>query len=484
MGTASLKKNTIYNILKSCSTVVFPLIVFPYVSRVLLPDNVGKVNFGASFISYFALIASLGCSAYAIRACSAVKHDRIELGRVASHIFSINLYSTLVAYILLFASLFLFRQLDHYRVLIVVQSTSILLTTVGADWINSAMEDFKYITIRTFAMQMLSLAAIFLFVKTPDDYIVYAVISVISTSGANLLNILYRRKFCSIRFYLRPEWRKHIKPILLLFTMILAQTVFKNTDITMLGLIKSDYEVGIYSTAVKVYNIINQLVTSIVWVLLPRISYLFAQEGKEELHAILKKALGFLVGLGLPIIAGILVTADDVILLCAGAEFASAATPLRFLMISFFFSLVGGGFMGNIIMIPAKKEFHFLVACSIAAVANVILNGLTIPTYGESAAAIATGVAELIIFLYLLPHAVKTVQMKGLWKIFLAPLVGSAAILGLGMLIAHLIPDLMWLRLSVTVCSCVACYGLVLLIFRYELLTDTLSKILRKFKKA
>ncbi|MBR6727944.1 MAG: flippase [Clostridia bacterium] len=464
--------------------MVFPLIVFPYISRVLLPDNVGKVNFGTAFISYFALIASLGCSAYAIRACSAVKNDRAQLSYVASQIFSINIYTTFLAYICLAASLIFFRQLDSYRILIIVQSTSILLSTLGADWINTAMEDFKYITLRTFGMQLVSLVAIFLLVRTPDDYMIYAVISVISTSGANLLNLFYRRKFCSIRFYFKPEWKKHIKPILLLFTMILAQTVFKNTDMTMLGLIKSDYEVGIYSTAVKVYNIINQLVTSIVWVLLPRISFLFSQDNREELQSILKKALGFLVGLGLPIIAGILVTADDVILLCAGAEFASAAMPLRILMISFFFSLVGGGFMGNIILIPSKRESHFLVACVIAAVVNVILNALTIPIYGENAAAFSTGVAELIIFLYLLPPTIKTVKLRGIWKVLLAPAIGSAAIIGLGLLINHLIPDLMWLRLSVTITACVAVYGLILLILRYELLMDTLKKILRRFKKA
>lgn len=483
MATASLKKNTIYNILKSCSTVLFPLITFPYASRVLLPDNIGKINFAAAFISYFALIASLGCSAYAIRECSGVRDDKEKMGYVASQIFSINVYSTLAALMLLILSLVLFRDLDNYRLLIVIQASTIVFTTVGTDWINSATEDFGYITLRTFFFQLISLLAIFLFVKTPDDYVKYAIISVLSASGANILNVFYCRRFCKITFYAKPEWKKHMKPILLLFTMILAQTIFKNTDITMLGLMKGDFEVGIYSTAIKIYNIINQFVTSIMWVLLPRVSYLFTENSREELHALLGKALSFLAGLGLPIIAGVIVTAPDIVLICAGSEYMGAALPLRILMIAFFFSLFGGGFMGNIIMIPSGKEAHFLKACVIAALANVVLNFFLIPLYGESAAALTTGIAEIIIFFVLLPHTIKAVKIKGIAKIFVPPLVGSAAILAVGRILGRLITTL-WLRFILTVGACVAVYGAVLLLMRYELLIDTLKKLLCKFKRS
>ena len=149
MKQISLKKNSILNVIKTVSSVIFPLITFPYVSRVLLPVNVGKVNFGSSFVSYFSLIATLGITTYAIRECSAVREDRNELSTKASEIFSINICTTIVAYALLILSLLAFRELDSYRCLIVIQCTSILFITLGADWLNSAMEDFKYITLRT-----------------------------------------------------------------------------------------------------------------------------------------------------------------------------------------------------------------------------------------------------------------------------------------------------------------------------------------------
>ena len=163
MKQKSLKKNSILNVIKTLSSIIFPLITFPYISRVLLPTNVGKVNFGSSFISYFSMIASLGITTYAIRECSAVSNDKEKLGKKSSEIFSINICTTIVAYLLLAITLMTFRKLDVYRTLIIIQSTSILFMTLGADWLNTAMEDFKYITIRTLAFQVLSLILIRIF---------------------------------------------------------------------------------------------------------------------------------------------------------------------------------------------------------------------------------------------------------------------------------------------------------------------------------
>ena len=87
----SLKTNTFFNFIKTISTILFPLITFPYVTRVLLPANVGKVNFAVAFVSYFSLIASLGIGTYAIRECAAVRDNKDNLDYTASQIFRLML---------------------------------------------------------------------------------------------------------------------------------------------------------------------------------------------------------------------------------------------------------------------------------------------------------------------------------------------------------------------------------------------------------
>ena len=289
MSEKSIKVNAILNVIKTISSIIFPLITFPYISRVLQPENIGKVNFGSSFVSYFSLIASLGITTYAIRECSAVRGDKKKLGEKVSQIFSINVCTTIIAYVLLGLSLIFFRKLDSYCTLIIIQSTVILFTTWGADWLNSAMEDFKFITIRSIGFQFISLILMFILVHQPEDYLKYAAITVLSSCGANITNILYRRKYCTVRFTKDMHWQEHFKPILLLFVMILAQTVFNNTDTTMLGLMKGDFEVGIYSTAHKMKNIIVQVVASLCWVVMPRMSYYFAEGDWNKINAMFRQ---------------------------------------------------------------------------------------------------------------------------------------------------------------------------------------------------
>lgn len=219
----SLKINTVLNIIKTCSAILFPLITFPYISRVLLPENVGKVNFAQSYVNYFSLIAGLGLSTHAIRECATAKNDRKKLEKVSSELFSINLITTFVAYIFLVASLFIFKGLQRYEYLILIESTIIVSTTLGADWLNSAMEDYKYITIRTVAFQIVSLILMFTFVRETSDYYKYALISILSSAGANVANIFYRKKYCTVTFTLNIDWKRHLSPILFLFVMQLSQ---------------------------------------------------------------------------------------------------------------------------------------------------------------------------------------------------------------------------------------------------------------------
>ena len=184
MGNASIKKNTVYNIIKTASSILFPIITFPYISRVLQPDNIGKINFGSSIVGYISLLATLGVTTYAIRECSKVKNDREELGKLSGEILSINLFTTFIAYLVLAVLLLLYGKLRDYRLLILIQSMSVIFTTLGADWLNTAMEDFRYITIRSVAFQVISVILMFVFVREPDDYLKYAIITVLSSNGS------------------------------------------------------------------------------------------------------------------------------------------------------------------------------------------------------------------------------------------------------------------------------------------------------------
>ena len=482
MSEKSIKVNSILNVIKTISSIIFPLITFPYISRVLQPENVGKVNFGSSFVSYFSLIASLGITTYAIRECSAVRGDKKKLGEKASQIFSINVSTTIVAYVLLGLSLIFFRKLDSYRTLIIIQSTAILFTTWGADWLNSAMEDFKFITIRSIGFQFISLILMFILVHQPDDYYKYAAITVLSSCGANITNILYRRKYCTVRFTKDMHWREHFTPILLLFVMILAQNIFSNADTTMLGLMKGNFEVGIYSTAHKMKNIIVQVVASLCWVVMPRMSYYFAEDDWDKINVMLKKVLSVMVTIGFPCVAGCVVLSGEIIEIVAGNQYSAASLPLIILMLSFIVDIFGGSFLGNMVCLPAKQEKVFMEACCFAAVVNVVLNYILIPYGGASAAAFTSGISAIVIFVWLFVKKDKRVKLNYIWEVCKGPLIGSLLIVLFCLGMKQFISSLFILPL-VCVLGSVFIYSLTQLAMKNELIIEVLNIIVRRIKR-
>ena len=259
---ANIKNNSIFNFIKTFSQFIFPLITFPYISRVLGAESIGKYNFSNSVVSYVSMIATLGISSYAVRECSKVKQNRTEYEKTASEIFSINIITTVIAYIILFLLLSFSESLHSYNKLIIILSTTIIFNTFGAEWINNVHEDFKFITIRSISFQILAFVLMLLFVRNQSDYINYAWISLLSTSGANLINVFYRRKYGKIRFTFNINLKVHFKPIVYLFAIYISQQIYVNSDITILGLYKGDTAVGIYSTSVKIYNIVNAMICS------------------------------------------------------------------------------------------------------------------------------------------------------------------------------------------------------------------------------
>ena len=482
MKQISLKKNSILNVIKTVSSVIFPLITFPYVSRVLLPVNVGKVNFGSSFVSYFSLIATLGITTYAIRECSAVREDRDELSEKASEIFSINICTTIVAYILLILSLLAFRELDSYRCLIVIQCTSILFTTLGADWLNSAMEDFKYITLRTVFFQIVSLILMFIFVRNETDYLKYAAITVFSSSGANIANFFYRKKYCDVTFTKIMHWKRHFKPILFLFVMILSQTIFNSSDITMLGLMKGDYEVGIYSTAYKIKNIIAQVITSLTWVVMPRLSVYFSMHAFDKVNDLLKKALNVMITLGFPCIAGSIVLSSDIIEIIGGKAYKDASFPLIILMISFAIDLFGGSFLGNMICLPSKREKPFVESWCIAAILNIILNYFLIPIGGACAAAFTSTISTLMVLLWLIIKRDKRVEISYL-EICKSPIIGTIVIIVYCLLIKFIHMNSVF-TIIICVCGSGVLYSVILIKMKNKLMDEIeffIKKVLKEW---
>ena len=173
MKQKSIKINFIMNMILTMSSFIFPLITFPYVSRILLPVGTGKVSFATSLISYFSMFAQLGIPTYGIRVCAKVRDNREELTRTVQELLTINLVMSVLSYIALFIVLTFVPRLQADKPLYIIMSFTIILTSIGMEWLYKALEQYMYITVRSVIFKFIALIAMFLLIHEQQDYVIY-----------------------------------------------------------------------------------------------------------------------------------------------------------------------------------------------------------------------------------------------------------------------------------------------------------------------
>lgn len=392
----SLKLNFIMNAILTISSFIFPLITFPYVSRVLLPVGTGKVAFATSLISYFALFAQLGIPTYGIRACAKVRDDRLELTRTVHELFIINLIMSVVAYGVLAVALIAVPRLHEDRLLYVIVSSTMLFNCIGMEWMYKALEQYTYITVRSIAFKLVALVAMFLLIHEQSDYIIYGGVSVLAASASNIFNFCHAHRYIRMRPVGGYRLRRHLRPVAVFFFMSCATTIYTHLDTLMLGFMTSDVDVGYYNAAVKIKSVLLGVVTSLGTVLLPRVSYYVEMKRMEDFWHVTRKAVNFVFLLAAPLVMYFILYAKQGINFLSGVNYANSVSPMQVIMPTLLF--IGlSNILGIQILVPLGKEKIVLVSEVAGALVDLVLNYLLIPRLASTGAAIGTLVAEFVV---------------------------------------------------------------------------------------
>ena len=395
----SIKKNFLMNAILTMSSLIFPLITFPYVSRVLGPAGTGAVSFATSLVTYFMMISQLGIPTYGIRACAQVREDKEELSRTVQELVLINLVMSAFMYVLLFLALAFVPRLQSDRVLYLVVSSMILLNAVGMEWLFKGLEQYTYITIRSVVFKFIALIAVFLLIHEKDDYVIYGGIAVFAAYASNLVNLIQARKYITMRPVGGYQFRRHFKAIGIFFAMACATTIYTNLDVVMLGFMTTKVDTGYYDAAVKIKNILVSIVTSLGAVLLPRSSYYVEQGMMKEFREVSRKAIRFVFLFALPLTVYFALFAEEGIYFLSGRQYGGSIHPMQIIMPTLFF--IGlSNILGMQILVPTGKEKTVLYSEIAGAVTDLALNAILIPKLHASGAAIGTVVAEFVVLLW------------------------------------------------------------------------------------
>lgn len=396
----SIKVNMALNVLLTLSSIVFPLISMPYVTRALGPGSIGRVYFATSVIAMFSMFAELGIPVYGIRACARVRDDRAALTVTAHEILIINLASCTAVYIVFALSLALVPKLAQDRGMLVIMSSGMLLNALGAEWLYKALEKYSYITFRTIAFKAVALAAMIALVRQKDDYVIYGCLTIFAAAASNLLNLCCMRRCIDMRPRGGYSPLRHLRPMLIIFMLQVATAVYTNMDVLFLGILKGDAEAGLYGVSVRLKLGMVNLVTAVSAVLLPRMSYYLDRGRVSDAGRLIDRTLTAVCAVSLPAVSCIMMLAPECIALLAGSEFAGAALPMRIIMPAVVFIAVSN-ITGMQKLIPMGCEANVTRAAWTGAAADIVLNLLLIPRFASAGAAAATLVTEIIVMAYI-----------------------------------------------------------------------------------
>ncbi len=443
MGKKSLTVNATLNIIKELVNILFPMITFHYVTTLLGEYNYGKYVFSASIVSYISYIAAAGILRYAVRECAGIRDDKTKVETLVNEIYTINVFTTGIAFVILAGLLVFWPKLHSYAPVILILSLTVLFATVGVDWINSAFEDFAFITIRHIICQSLALILVFVLVRDSEDVAGYAIASSFGVVVPNIINRFHIKKKYGFSPKFRPSEnvKKHIKAIAFLFACTIGTFIYINSDVTILGIFYDDNITGFYGVSSRFYLLVKQVINAAFVVFIPRIANELSKDVHKSVEK-LEKVLHFTIIAVVPASVGLIMIRKNLIIFFSGEEYIRAQSSLFILGIAIIPALLANFYI-NIVMIPLKKEKQVMIATLISAGVNLVLNLILIPFFAEDAAAVTTVIAELIM-LGLGMYWTRELKFRGILKPLAASVLGGAGITGVCLFTNSMITSPLW----------------------------------------
>ena len=475
----SVKVNYILNLINTGTQMLFPLITFPYVCRVIEADGIGQINFFQSIISYISLFTCLGIPMYAIREIARDRSDVVQMNRTATEILLLHSMLTLVGYAIVAILCLTVPQIQVNIPLFLILSLTIFFTAIGCEWFYQGIEDFKYITIRGLIIKTVSVVLLFIFVKSKTDLLYYGCYTVFGVLGGNIFNFFRLRKYIHRENIIFSELhiKRHVKPVLKVFSFSVVTSIYLQLNTVLLGFLKNALAVGYFAAATKVMQMLLTMSVCLGSVMMPRASHLIAENKEDEFNRVIQKSYDFTLAIALPMTIGLIFCAPSLITALCGVKFEHSILPSQIIAPIILIVAISNIF-GIQVLFPKGKINIVTLCCGIGAVADLILNLCLIPFFsyiGTSIAYLGAEVATTVSMYFIGRKYIPIIYFKKSHLTYaLGCIVMALALYGISLL---QLPTLTILLLQG--CCGVLAYFIILCICKDEMLVQILSKIKR-----
>ena len=415
-------KNYLYNLSYQILTIILPIITVPYVTRIFTSEDLGNYGFYNSIVSYFSLFAMLGIGVYGTKQIAAAS----DVSSTFWNIYVIQLIASILAMAVYIIAIFSIPQMGGIIPLIV--GVTLFAKMIDISWLFSGKEDFKKITIRNIVIRLIGVISIFTFVKSSDDLYLYVFLIVIFDFLGQLVMWVPARKFIKRPSFNTNTIKKNLHPIVLLFLPQVAISLYAILDRTLLGLLGSYSDVGVYEQGQKLTSILLTVVSSLGAVMLPRVANLLSERRDQEAQNMVKFSFILYNLIIFPMMFGLIAVNDVFVKLFLGKNFQDVKYVLYIVVINIMF--VGWtNILGYQVLVVRNKNKEFMLSTTIPAVISVAVNIAVIPFFGYIGASITSVVVEILVFAIQWYYSRNIINKKLLFNKDLAKIICSSLVM-------------------------------------------------------
>lgn len=376
---------------------IFPLVVLPYLVRVLGPSKYGLINFAAAFIGYFSLICDYGFNLSGTKTISVNRTDKEKLSNIFSSIIIIKILLLVIAFSIFLLLIFIIPFFSNDQNLYLIYFGIVIGNLLFPLWFYQGIEQMKYITFIQVSFKSLLLILIFILIKKENDYLLLAALYSSAQIAAGLAGQFIAYLKFGIRFKIPSKefLFEQLSAGWHMFLSMISINIYTTSNTFVLGLFASNSVVGYFAAADKIRIAFQGVQSVISQTVFPYTNKLF-KESKIKFISFIKKLLIIESSIGIIVSVILFVFADLTTSILLGNKFAETAQLLRIISVLPLLISISNVF-GIQTMISAGFEKNFNVVIGFAAVVHLIILFTLIPVYFAVGTTTALVITELIV---------------------------------------------------------------------------------------
>ena len=380
-------------------TYVLPVIILPYLFRVIGPEKFGLIAFAQAFIQYFMILTDYGFSITATKEISLCRHEHSKVCKAFSSVMLVKTGLACLSLGMLCAIVYFIPKFRHDWLVYVFSFGAVIGNTLFPVWFFQGTEKMKYIADLNIIGGFLFAIFIFLFVKGPHDYLMVPLANslVFLVTGLLAQYIVFRRFRVSFKFPGYENVRQQLKAGWDIFISIAAINAYTTTRVFTIGLLTNNTITGFYSIAEKIANVCQTFpLSSFSQAIFPRLSKIF-HKNKIKAFKIMQRMQQITINIALIGLPLIILSAHFIVRVVCGGDYPETVLSLRLLLVSVFF-VSANAFRVQFLLVCGKTHIFSRIHVVMAMI-GLPLIFLLIDSFSYRGAAIATIAIEAGIFI-------------------------------------------------------------------------------------